>query len=231
MTRRTAWVSSAALLLASPAAGEDPARALFQSYQARAARDVAEAAAEQPRTYATPSAPVPMEIHTGPARVAVAAPAAAPAEGASTESAFGCVLPREGSHRATVSQCLGCHGRTMGEHTGHPVEVDYEQSRAYGASPGHLRPLAEAVQRGAFVPDGKVRCVSCHDGRSRYRYRLAIPPGAEIRPAVRPSDPRTYDVSLAPRVAARAAGAQQMALPDGYEVSAKPLCISCHPMD
>ena len=238
MTARTAPCALAALLLAAPAAGSESERALYRIYQARAAQDVAEAEAQGPR-FATPSAPVPMEIRTGASNVAIAAPRAAAAGaasgGAPAERSLGCMLPRDGSHAATTGQCLGCHGQSMGEHSGHPVEVDYEDARVRsGSQRGHLRPIEEAVRRGAFVPDGKVRCVSCHDGHSRWRYRLAIPPDADLRPAVRASDARTYDPAPATRAAAAsplAARAQAAALPDGTEVSARPLCLSCHPMD
>jgi hypothetical protein len=157
-----------------------------------------------------PGRPTPMEIRTdGPS--------------VSLPQGAGCLLTREATSGAPASRCLGCHGGSIREHASHPVDVDYEGSP--GQATGVLRTLREAIARGAFLPDGKVRCTSCHDGRSRFRYRLAIPPGSEIRPAIRLDDPRTFEPAAGP------GGGLAALLADRPKVAARPLCLSCHPMD
>ncbi len=246
MNGRLCCLAIPCLALAAPASGEervDPERALYLAYRARAEAMIAEAEAKGPPPYQQLEAPLPMEIRTGGGSFELDRPAAAerpanrvePSEPSSgSERPAGCMLPRDGSDGASPRQCLGCHGASIREHTSHPVEVDYEAGGRAASGMGSLRPLGEAVRRGAFLPDGKVRCVSCHSGRSRWRYRLAIPADAEVRPAVHPGDARTYE-SAFPAAVPAAAGfsARQRAamLPDGFEVGVKPLCLSCHPMD
>jgi hypothetical protein len=131
----------------------------------------------------------------------------------------GCALLVPGSQDAPIGACLRCHA---GSGSGHPVGLDYagasEVRRGHGIP---LRPATEAVRRGAFLPSGELRCTTCHDRSSPWRHRLALPPGAEIRPAVDPRDPATYDPAAgAPRIVAR-----------GGEVGTKPLCLLCHALD
>jgi hypothetical protein len=130
-----------------------------------------------------------------------------------------CGLLVPGSERATIADCTRCH---RGSGSGHPVGLDY--ARAGGAPRGHGIPLRsgdEAVRRGAFLPGGELRCTTCHDRRSPWRFKLAIPPGAAVRPAVNPHDPATYDPAAARAPAARA----------GDAVGTKPLCLLCHALD
>jgi hypothetical protein len=132
------------------------------------------------------------------------------ATGLSTTS---CKLFQAAPERVPAQECMTCHGM----HTTHPVELDYEAARFSSSA---LRPGAEVIRRGVFLPDGKVQCVSCHDAASRWAYHLAIPPGALVRPAVNPRDPSTYErpVALSP----------PQALPAGTSVSPTPLCKACH---
>jgi hypothetical protein len=145
-----------------------------------------------------------------------------------------CALVLSDSDLAKTEHCVSCHGGgRIGPqfHTSHPVDVDHEMARMRPGSA--LRPASEVVKRGLFLPDGKVRCTTCHHGRSQFRYRLAIPASAEIRDAVDHRDPRTYDPELRarqPRQRMTAAVAQR-ALPPGTEVSPTPLCKVCHGFD
>ena len=132
----------------------------------------------------------------------------------------GCLLRRPGGELAAADACLHCH---VGGHAAdsHPVDLDYARARSHAA--GLLRPEAEVVARGGFLPDGKVRCATCHDARSPWAHHVVLPPGAVARPAVDQADPRTY------------AGADPLRpagpLPPGTEVATRPLCLLCHALD
>jgi hypothetical protein len=144
--------------------------------------------------------------------LALAGPAAAKG---STEGS--CSLRTPGSERATARDCAACH-RTLGAGN-HAVDLDYAEAAA--RSRGGLRPLDEAVRRGAFLPEGRVQCVTCHDARSPWADHVSLPPRGTVRPAVNPDDPATYDDALI--AAARAAPLRR-----GAAVSPKPLCMVCH---
>ena len=146
-----------------------------------------------------------------------------------------CALVLSDSDLATTENCTSCHGGgRVGPqfHTSHPVDVDHERARMRPGSA--LRPAAEVVRRGLYLPDGKVRCTTCHHGRSQFRFRLAIPADAEIRDAVDHRDPRTYDPALRAQQPTRqrmTAAVAQRVLPAGTEVSPTPLCKVCHSFD
>ncbi|BDG09239.1 hypothetical protein [Anaeromyxobacter paludicola] len=139
-----------------------------------------------------------------PAAIAPAGQAAAPPEPR-------CSLFVPGKEAAAADDCLGCHEL----HSSHRVDFAYPAVVQRG---GALRTAAEAVRRGAFLPEGRVRCGTCHDGRSEYRYHLAIPAGAKLRPAVNPRDPVNHR-------ALAGAPSQPGVLRD---VSPTPLCQTCH---
>jgi hypothetical protein len=124
-----------------------------------------------------------------------------------------CGLLRGDSATASVQDCLGCHA---GSGSGHPVGMRYAPG---GRGVTALRSEAEVIRAGVFLPDGELRCTTCHDGRSQVAYRLALPPGAAIHTAVVPGVPSTY----ASRPIAPAALAAR-----GQQVSPKPLCLACH---
>jgi hypothetical protein len=88
-----------------------------------------------------------------------------------------CRLFEEGSDRLSTASCLACHpwGKC------HPVDVDYAEAQARGRH--GLRPEGIAVGRGAFLPAGQVRCVSCHDRSSRARHHLAVSVGSHSEPS------------------------------------------------
>lgn len=148
-------------------------------------------------------------------------------------STSGCALDQPGSDRLTSESCSSCHVGGRAVHgTGHPVDVDYASAAAASASSGGmaLRPMEEAVRRGVLLPEGQVRCVTCHEARSPWKYHLAIPPGAELSLSVNPRDPATYEEGpmreqqLAEARAAAAAGKR-------VEIGTKPLCLACHAAD
>lgn len=144
-----------------------------------------------------------------------------------------CTLPGSRGTVATTSDCVRCHAG-HDSHRSHPVDVDHETARhrTSGSGPG-LRPAAEVVKLGVFLPDGKVTCLTCHDGDSPWKYRLAIPPAAKLRDPVHPGDPGTYDPAQKHVSATRGLDATtaRSVLPAGTEVSPTPLCKACHSFD
>jgi hypothetical protein len=143
------------------------------------------------------------------------APSSAASNGPGPPPRGNCKLYSPDVHRLTAQECQSCHPF----HRSHPVDFEYE-SRAY--RPGaDLRPLSEVVKRGVFMPDGMVRCVSCHDARSRWAGKLALPPGAALRPAVDTRNPATYERPVPKVIDGRG-------LADGTAVSPTPLCKVCH---
>jgi hypothetical protein len=127
-----------------------------------------------------------------------------------------CRLFQAGAEVTVSSDCIACHS-AAGRH-GHPVDLVYERAGAQAG--GRLRPLAEVVSRGVLVPNGEIRCVTCHDGLSPWKHRVALPPGATPSPAVDPRDPATYETPEGARPPA-----------PGSAVDPKPLCLACHALD
>ncbi len=123
-----------------------------------------------------------------------------------------------GLAKAETRECLGCHDERKGAHS-HPVEVDYaEAARRAGTG---LRPIDEVRARGLALEDGKVGCPTCHSAASPWAHFLAVPRAlavaqptvAELR-ADEPEGPQARVVAGPPK--------------EGAEVSARPLCESCH---
>jgi hypothetical protein len=145
-------------------------------------------------------------------------PAAAPwprAEVAERARAAGCRFFAPEAHRVATAECVACHQG----HDAHPVDVDLD-ARALRAG-SSLRPAAEVVRRGVYLDGGRITCLSCHDARSRWAARLALPPGARVRTAVDPRNPASYLARAPETVDGRH-------LPDGTAVSPTPLCRACH---
>ncbi len=157
---------------------------------------------------------------TAPAVTTATDAGAAPA-GSSTAAAAspaGCILVRGAGNTATTADCTACHATYQSAHS-HPVDVYQDAGRSRS-----LRPAAEVVRRGVFLADGKVTCLSCHDGNSTWKYKLALPPDAPARPRVKSGDPTTYEPGLVVRTAATT-------MPSGSDVSPTPLCKACHGFD
>jgi hypothetical protein len=106
---------------------------------------------------------------------------------ASAEEYMRCRLLDSGSETLKTADCLACHdGKAEAAWTGdprnapptlhqtHPVDVDYSRAAATKRR-ARLRDQAEAVRRGAFLPDGFIRCTTCHDARSQFKFKLSIP--------------------------------------------------------
>jgi hypothetical protein len=111
-----------------------------------------------------------------------------------------CRLLEAGSENLPSATCRACHPWVGC----HPVDVEYEVA---AASAGFdLRRVDVAIQRGAFLPDGQVRCVSCHDRNSREPSHLAIR-----------REPRAGPAAAAP--------------PDHRNAGLQPLCAQCHMRD
>jgi hypothetical protein len=117
--------------------------------------------------------------------------ASAPAR---AEEFMRCRLLDKGSETLKTADCMACHdGKALAKWTGdpehapptlhqtHPVDVDYFRATT-SKRRARLRDQAEAVRRGAFLPDGLIRCTTCHESRSQYRFHLSIP-GAGAEPA------------------------------------------------
>jgi hypothetical protein len=122
-----------------------------------------------------------------------------------------------GLEGASSQDCLGCHADTrpvIQAHTSHPIDLDY--AAVAGKRSADFTPLPDVLARGIAVPGGKVVCLTCHALSSPWKYHLAMPTGATLRPAVRLGDPSSYeeDSTSPPQ--------------PGSEVSAKPLCRACH---
>jgi hypothetical protein len=137
------------------------------------------------------------------------------AAGSAPEPAAGESLPRcrlgDADARLDASPCMECHR----SHGGHPVDLDYAARAGYRGR--DLRSPAEVVARGVFLPDGWMRCQTCHDARSPWKHRLALPPGAPVSAAV---NPRVRASWAGPRAAGPVA--------PGDAVTPTPLCRACH---
>jgi hypothetical protein len=126
-----------------------------------------------------------------------------------------CGLLQPGSESAASPGCLVCHGNLA--HGGHPYDFMYPRA---GSPSELLRPLAEVTRRGLSLPEGQVRCTTCHERGSPWKYHLKLPPGATP----------THAVDLTRRVTYENPGA----LPPprrGDDVGRKPLCLVCHALD
>ncbi|HET8734646.1 MAG TPA: hypothetical protein VFM45_12850 [Anaeromyxobacteraceae bacterium] len=165
----------------------------------------------------------------------LAAESPASASGASVASAAPtafaatatCLLAPGSGNAATTRDCTACHANHQGSHS-HPVDVYQDAVRS-----SSLRTSAEVVRRGVFLADGKVSCLSCHDGNSTWKFKLALPPDAKLREPVKPGNAATYDpAQMAPsRLAGLTATTGRQVLPAGTEVSPTPLCKACHAFD
>jgi hypothetical protein len=113
--------------------------------------------------------------------------------------------------RLDASACLECHR----SHAGHPVDLDYAARAVHRGR--DLRSPSEVVARGVFLPDGWMRCQTCHDARSPWNHRLALPPGAPVHAAV---NPRVRASWTGPRSPGPVAA--------GDAVTPTPLCRACH---
>lgn len=100
-----------------------------------------------------------------------------------------CALGRVNRAGADSRTCLSCHdgtsaagvayqrpqevghSRLSAMHTSHPVDVDYEL--AFAQKPGRLHPSG-VLPENLVLPQGKVACVTCHDGASRERHHVSV---------------------------------------------------------
>jgi hypothetical protein len=159
-----------------------------------------------------------------------ATPSASPAASARGP----CILVQGGGNGATTRDCTVCHVGLEGRHS-HPVDVDHESARfrSMSGSGPSLRPAAEVVKRGVFLADGKITCLTCHDGSSPWKAKLALPPDALLREPVKPGNPQTYDpAQMRPSaLTGLTATTGKARLPAGTEVSPTPLCKACHALD
>ena len=142
----------------------------------------------------------------------VLGPFAAVALCAAAEDHGGCLLFQPSAEALPSSSCTGCHAGQEGA-SSHAVGVDYAASRG-----PDLRPAAEVLRRGVRLPEGQVRCTSCHDARSPWKSRIALPPGTRAAAGIGLRDRSTWE------------GATRPARP-GESVQAKPLCLACHALD
>jgi hypothetical protein len=168
------------------------------------------------------------------ARIMASGSQSAPSATASVVAQAGCTLVPGAGNSATTRDCTSCHAGLEGRHS-HPVDVDQDMARArsLGGSGPSLRPAAEVVKRGVFLADGKVSCLTCHDGSSTWKYKIALPPDARLREPVKPGNPSTYDpaVMKPSAMTGLTAVTGKQLLPAGTEVSPTPLCKVCHSFD
>lgn len=187
-------IALVAAAMSALVAGQSSDQVAFQIYQAKLARIMGTQAA---MPSSAPSSASRSSLVSG-------APAA-------------CVLAPGSGNQATTSDCTSCHASFADRHS-HPVDVYMSSGRS-----SSLRTADEVVRRGVFLADGKVTCLSCHDGNSSWKYHLALPPGATVRQRVVPGKPETFENVDASRPAAP--------MPAGSDVSPTPLCKACHAFD
>jgi hypothetical protein len=153
---------------------------------------------------------------------------------ATVNAVAGCILVPGVANTTTTKDCTACHAGFESRHS-HPVDVDQDQARyrSLGGSGPSLRPAAEVVKRGVFLADGKVTCLTCHDGNSPWKAKIALPPDAPLKEAVKPGKPETYDPDGMKPSAMRGLNATtgKALLAPGTEVSPTPLCRACHSFD
>jgi hypothetical protein len=150
-----------------------------------------------------PTAP-PSDAPRRATRVALVAPA--------------CELRQAGADALASERCLACHGGQPDAPSGcsHPVSIRYQSARGYDR--GRLHSEGDVERRGVLLLDGRVECVSCHDGASRWGAHVVLLPGA-------PSDAP----SLPPGQGHGDARRPGRARPGGA-VDTTALCNACHQM-
>lgn len=94
-----------------------------------------------------------------------------------------CTVATADRAKTGIAECTGCHaglkgggggGRAMmqmpGHDFGHAVDVDFDAARA--ANPDSYVPREKLP---AFLPlaNGKITCLTCHDGRTGNKHALA----------------------------------------------------------
>lgn len=211
-----ALVTATSAAAGAPAPGAmDEKRLAFQRY-----RSQLDAVMAGDGTLAGPSTGVPNTVAGAP--------------GSTTASP--CHLYQPGAANAPASECVSCHRGTAGVSHSHPVDVDYESLRLGGRGTA-LRTAADVVSRGVLLPEGQIRCATCHDGHSPWMYRIALPPTAEVRPAANMADHASYEADRRPPTAPPPLRAGQAVPPlppqlkPGSMVSPTPLCMACHAFD
>lgn len=194
--------------LAAPAlARTRPARAAASAKGAARSAARARPAAVAPTPVAPPTRRLPSVDPLEPV------PAASPLAAEPELVVARCLLDGAQSDGAADAACLTCHPTSA--RGSHRSGFGYTHANPR-LPPGSLRSLDEVVARGLLLPDGEVRCVTCHDARSPWRYHIALPPGSTASPSARPG--RTGNA-----VATAAARPQP-----GAEVTPTPLCRACH---
>ena len=125
-----------------------------------------------------------------------------------------CALDEPHSDEATSESCLSCH--TTARERSHPCDLDY--ARAAQARPFAYAPVDAVVRAGVLLPNGEIRCVTCHDGRSQWKYKIALPPGSKPSPSVAWLVKHGLLDGPVPTTP----------LPPGSDVTPTPLCKVCH---
>jgi hypothetical protein len=104
-------------------------------------------------------------------------------------------------------------------HGGHPYDIEYGHWRT-GATNESLRPIEEVLRRGLALPDRRIRCTTCHERGSPWKYHIKLPPGSTPTHAVDLRRPVTYE------------NPERLPPPrPGDDVGRKPLCLACHALD
>lgn len=123
-----------------------------------------------------------------------------------------CALDDVGSDQAASRTCTRCHSHRQS----HPYDIDYA-SAAGGHRLGYA-PAEQVVRAGVLLPNGEIRCVTCHDRRSPWKYKIALPPGARPSPSVNAWKRNGFERPVA----------VPDHMPPGSEVTPTPLCRVCH---
>jgi hypothetical protein len=141
----------------------------------------------------------------------------APGDAAPESDPAGCALLATGSENATSNSCLACHPRHA--FGGHPYDVEYPRPGVM-AGARSLRPLDEVLRRGLVLPERQIRCVTCHDRSSPWKFHIKLPPGTQPTHAV---DVRRRETLERPELLPP--------LRPGDDVGKKPLCVACHQLE
>ena len=98
--------------------------------------------------------------------------------GVAAATSAGCTVATADRSVTAVAECTACHGavganqrfQMPGHEFGHPVDIDFDAARSE-----HPDSYVSREKLPAFLPlaNGKITCLTCHDGRAGHAHSLA----------------------------------------------------------